>query len=91
MITTELVNLRAVGTDAANPASGKLVGQARIPVPSTRYPDDEAWIAPLISTGYGRIFRYASGSFSFGGTATPEYIETVVIEVEEVPEPPTTP
>ena len=91
MVTTELVNLRAAGTDPANPGAGKLVGQARLPVPSTRYPDDESWLAPLVSTGYGRIFRYASGSFAFGGLATPEYIETAVVEVEEVAQPASAP
>lgn len=81
-MSTEVVNLRAKGTDSANPTAGTLVGTATIAnLPDQRFPDDESWLAPVISHK-GRLFKYASGSFSFGGTATPEYVEVVPVEVE---------
>jgi hypothetical protein len=72
---TEVVNLRAMGTDASNPTAGKLVGTATITVPDQRYPNDESLFAPLIACD-GRLFRLASGSFGgYGPPVTPEYIE----------------
>jgi hypothetical protein len=71
---TEVVNLRAMGTDASNPTAGKLVGTATIAVPDQRYPDDESLFAPLITCG-GRLFQFAKGSFAFGSSVTPEYVE----------------
>ena len=96
MSQTELVNLRAVGTDPANPTAGHLLGTATLPVPAQRTPDDEATIAPLISC-MGRLFQYATGSFSFGASAIPEYIEVVPVTLvakffpSPSPKPPTTP
>ena len=59
-----------------------VVGTATLEnLPSTRYPDDESYLAPLISC-QGRFFRFAKGSFAFGGTAIPEYVEVVPIVTE---------
>jgi hypothetical protein len=73
-MATETVNLRAKGTDAANPTAGKLVGTATITVPDQRFPDDESWLAPLITCD-GRLFRYVKGSFAFGPAVSTEYVE----------------
>lgn len=82
MSTSEVVNLRANGTDSANPAGGTLIGTATLTnLPDERFPDDESWLAPLISCD-GRLFRFAKGSFAFGGVATPEYIEVTPVVAE---------
>ena len=77
----ETVNLRAA--EGNPPASARLLGTAELPVPDQRFPDDESWIAPLLSVDFGeggrKYFRYVSGSFMFGGVATPEYQEVVPV------------
>lgn len=82
------MNLRAAGTDPANPTAGKLVGTAEIEVPDQGFPDDEAWVAPLISVDCGeaghRLFRFARGNFGFGPPMTPEYVETRPVMVKAV-------
>jgi hypothetical protein len=79
-MATEMVNLRASGTDSSNAAAGKLVGTATIEVPDQRFPNDESWIAPLISCE-GRLFRLASSSFAgYGAAVTPEYIEVAPVK-----------
>jgi hypothetical protein len=89
MSATETVNLRAPGGNP--PASAKLIGTAELPVPAQRYPDDESFLAPLISVDFGeggiKLFQYVSGSFSFGGMATPEYQEVVPVVLTLKPVP----
>ncbi len=81
-MSSEVVNLRAKGTDSANPTAGALLGTATLEnLPDQRYPDDESWLAPVISCN-GRLFKFAKGSFAFGGMATPEYVEVVPIVCE---------
>ncbi len=88
-MTTETVNLRAKGANP--PASGKLLGTAELPVPDQRFPDDESWIAPLLSVDFGeaghKLFAYVSGSFAFGGMTTPEYQEVVPVVLTLKPTP----
>jgi hypothetical protein len=84
-MANEIVNLRANGTDKANPTAGTLVGTAEIPekwISGQRYPNDEEFLVPLLSVD-GRLFRYAHGSFGgFGPDITPEYIEVAPIAAE---------
>ena len=81
-MTTEIVNLRAAGTDVANPVSGTLIGTALLEdLPDERFPDDEAQLAPILSW-QGRFFRYARGTFAFGGSQLAEYIEVEPVPVE---------
>ncbi len=80
-MTTETVNLRA---RANPPSSGKLLGTAELPVPAQRYPDDESFLAPLISVDFGeggiKFFQYADGSsFGYGSLPMPEYQEVVPV------------
>ena len=78
----EIVNIRAVGTDMANPRSGTLIGQATLPDGRV---SDTTTVLTTWSVNLGRVtprlFVLAQGTFAFGGTITTEYIEVVPIEV----------
>ena len=78
----EIVNLRAVGTDTANPRSGTLVGQATL---LDGRVSDTTTVLTTWSANPGRmtprLFVLAQGTFAFGGSVTAEYIEVVPIEV----------
>jgi hypothetical protein len=85
--TTDIANLRAVGTDVADPGAGALVGRATIPsLPDERYPGDLAWLAPVISVApefptrgeETRLFRYCS-SFGYGPQGNAEFVEVVPV------------
>lgn len=77
MSTTEIVNLRAEGTDPSDPGSGQLVGTATLTMPDDRYPDDEPKLlaTELDRYTYLRLFRFVRGTFSYGGKVTAEYVE----------------
>ena len=69
----QTVNLRAVGTDPANPTAGTLVGTADI--------EDRRVTPTLLTTAYDdksqlRLFVLASQAF-YGDAPTLEYIESV--------------
>jgi hypothetical protein len=73
----QAVNLRAVGTDPANPTAGTLVGTADI--------EDRRVTPTLLTTAYDdksqlRLFVLAPQSF-FGEAPTLEYIETIPTSV----------
>lgn len=88
-MSQDIANLRAAGTDAANPGAGALVGTATIPdLPDTRYPGDLSWLAPVISIApefpsrgeETRFFRFCS-SFGYGPEGNAEYVEVVPVPV----------
>jgi hypothetical protein len=73
-MSKEIVNLRAQGTDTANPTGGTLVGTAEIEVSG---PNREPQL--LIATADGwpdtRLFVFVKGTFAYGGTVPAEYVE----------------
>lgn len=70
---TETINLRAKDGTLAT---------AQLPVPDERFPDDESWIAPIVSCN-GKFFAFTKGSFAFGGSVTPEYVEVMPVKVSQ--------
>lgn len=79
---SQVVNLRGLGTDPANPTAGNLLGTATLPDASPM------GCPPLLNLPFspggpssGRLFRLASDGFAFGGSVNPEYVEVVPIMV----------
>jgi hypothetical protein len=71
-----IVNLRAAGTDTANPTAGTLVGTAEV--------DGEPQVLSARTADYARprIFVFVQGTFAFGGSVPAEYVEVVPTAID---------
>lgn len=87
----EVVSLRSVGSDPANPTSGGLLGTATLPDPWSypaagesepqRFPGDEP---PLIRV-INRLYMFAGSATEPDGSFRAQYIEIVPVEATPVP------